>query len=142
MPGAAMIAAVLAVLLRAQFAWVELPVTALVAANVARCESSARLDDGAAVLQVALNRARAWRRSLLDVLMQPRQFAWRCPVWPRTPSMRHLRMGIAAARGTLQAPAWASSAFEYLGPSDRPELVATRGPVVGRLVHTFHGARP
>ena len=142
MSGATMIAAVLAVLLRAQLAWAEMPVTALVAANVARCESSARFDDGAAVLQVALNRAKSWRRSLLDVLTQSRQFAWQCPVWPRTPSMRHLRMGIAAVRGTLQAPAWALSAVEYLGPSDRPELVATRGPVVGRILHTFHGARP
>lgn len=137
-----MIAALVAVILRAQLAWAEIPVTALVAANVARCESSARFDDGAAVLQTALNRARAWRRSLLDVLTQPGQFAWRCPLWPRSLDARHLRMGIAAARGTLQAPAWASGAFEYLGPSDRPALTATRGPAVGRLVHTFHGRRP
>lgn len=139
--GITVIAAVLAMLLRSQMVWASLPMTAFVAANVARCESSARYDDGAAVLQTAVNRARAWRRSLLDVLTQPRQFAWRCPVWPRTPSMQHVRMGLAAAMGTLQAPAWASAAFEYLGPADSPALASTRGPVVGRIVHTFHGRR-
>lgn len=136
-----MIAALLAVFLRSQLAWADLPATAFVAANVARCESSARYDDGAAVLQTAVNRARAWRRSLLDVLTQPRQFAWRCPVWPRTPAVQHVRMGLAAALGTLQAPEWAGQAFEYLGPSDSPALAATRGPIVGRIVHTFHGRR-
>lgn len=136
-----MIAAVLAVMLRAQMAWAEFPVTVFVAANVARCESSARYDDGAAVLQTALNRAKAWRRSLLSVLTQRRQFAWDCPVWPRTPALQHLRMGVAAALGTLRAPEWAAGSFEYLGPSDRAELTATRGPEVGRLVHTFHGPR-
>ena len=141
MLGRAMVTAILAVFLRAQAAWASLPATVWVAANVARCESSYRLDDGAAVLQTAINRARAWRRPLLSVMTQPFQFSWRCGLWPRTPSLGHVRLGLAAAMGTLQAPAWAAQAFEYLGPSDRAGLAATRGPVVGRLLHTFHGRR-
>ena len=140
--GVAMMAALFVVFLRAQTALAEFPATVFVAANVARCESSARYDDGAVVLQTALNRARAWRRSLLGVLVQPRQFSWRCPVWPRTPALEHARLGLAAALGTLHAPPWARGAFEYLGPSDDPALASTRGAVVGRLLHTFHGRRP
>lgn len=120
---------------------ISLLLSALLAADVARCESGHRFDDGAAVLQVALNRARAWRRPLISVLRQPHQFASGCPWAPRTWSVRHLRLGFAAAMGTLRAPAWASMAFEYLGPSDRAGLAATRGPVVGAIVHTFHGPR-
>ncbi len=141
MLGRAMVTVILALFLRAQASWASLPATVWVASNIARCESSYRLDDGAAVLQTAINRARAWRRPLLTVMTQPWQFSWRCGLWPRTPSLGHLRLGVAAALGTLQAPEWASEAFEYLGPSDRASLVATRGPVVGRIVHTFHGRR-
>lgn len=132
----------MAIIIRAHSMLAAFPTTVIVAADVARCESSARLDDGAVVLQVALNRARAWRRPLLDVMTQPWQFARGCPVWPRMPSVGHLRLGVAAALGTLRVPAWARGAFEYLGPSDRGGLASTRGPVVGRIVHTFHGPRP
>lgn len=119
----------------------NLILTILISADVARCESGPRFDDGAVVLQTAVNRARLWGRPLLDVLRQPRQFARGCAWSPRTWSLRHVRLGIDAALWRLDAPPWAFKAVEYLGPSDSPELTATRGPLLGCIVHCFHGPR-
>lgn len=115
--------------------------TAIIAADVARCESGWRFDDGAVVLQVASNRAREWRRSLLSVLTQRAQFARACPAFPRAWSMRHLALGIEAAAGTLRAPAWAGRVKFYCGPSDRPAFCQDlRLRPAGRVVHTFYEA--
>ena len=117
----------------------SLPATVWVAANVAR-RGSARLDDGAGVLQTAINRAR---------LLAPPAALQMTPAARRSralrasgPARRPLATSVPACCGHgTQAPAWAAQAFEYLGPSDRAGPVATRGPVVGRIVHTFHGRR-
>ena len=111
--------------------------TVYTAANVARCESSARYDDGAAVLATAMTRARTWKRPLLTVLRQRYQFATSCPWSPRTWSWRHVQLGIEAASGTLRAPEWTRLAFMYCGAFETACL-ASRGPIVGRLAHTFH----
>ena len=114
------------------------PATAYTAASVARCESSARFDDGAAVLATAMTRARVLRRPLLSVLRQPWQFATSCPTWPRTWSWRHAQLGIAATVGTLKAPAWARSAFFYCSREPAETCANRRGPLVGRVAHSFY----
>ena len=112
---------------------------ALIGADVARCESSARYDDGAVVLRVALNRARDWRRPLWRVLTQPRQFAHFCPLQARPFSWRHVQLGWAMARGTLQAPAWSLEARFYCGPSDTQERCHKRRyGAAGAIVHVFY----
>lgn len=113
--------------------------TVYVAADVARCESSARYDDGAVVLQTAANRARKWRRPLLSILLQRAQFAHGCPERPRTWSPRHLVLGIEAATGNLRVPTWARDAMLYCGPSDTPAACQDlRRDPVGRVVHVYY----
>jgi len=130
-------------LIAALLGWLALQVpfdpiaTAYTAANVARCESSARYDDGAAVLATAMTRARTWKRPLLTVLRQPYQFATACPWWPRTWSWRHAQLGIEAAAGTLTAPEWTRESVQYCGPTEA-QCRASRGRVVGVIVHSFH----
>lgn len=111
-------------------------VTAFTAADVARCESSARLDDAAVVLQVARNRAREWRRPLLRVLTQPNQFARGCPSSIRTWSWRHLWLGLRAASMDV-GPTWSMRALFYCGPSDGQSCWSRRAGPVGRVVHTY-----
>lgn len=113
--------------------------TATTAADVARCESSRRFDDGAAVLQVAANRARRRGSSLIEELTRPGQFARGCPPAPRTWSPRHLVLGFQAALGRLDAPAWATRAVFYCSGRDRPACVARGSEPVGRIVHEFWG---
>jgi len=139
-----MMAVLLAWMLRGPTLFVaEVQVSTVLAASVARCESSARYDDGAAVLATALNRARLLRRSLASVLVQPWQFAWSCPASPRTWSWRHVQLGLDAALGTLRAPAWAWKALMYCGPSDSRDRCHDRREahfeIVGEIVHTFYG---
>jgi hypothetical protein len=117
------------------------PATAYTAASVARCESSARFDDGAAVLATALTRARVLRRPLLSVLRQPWQFATGCPAWPRSWSWRHAAMGMQATVGGLTAPVWARAAWFYCGRESAERCHNRRGPLVGRVVHSFYGRR-
>lgn len=112
---------------------------ALVAADVARCESGDRLDDAAAVLAVASGRALDSGRGLLAVLTERHQFAFGCPASPRTLRIRHLIIGAKAALGIVEAPVWAFDARFYCGPSDTPGACHERrsGPV-GSIVHTFY----
>ena len=112
--------------------------TALVAADVARCESGHRFDDGAAVLEVARTRARLWRRPLLSVLLQPWQHRHGCPTRPRTWHWRHLELGARAVTGQLQAPAFTRVALHYVGDYDVPDQCERwRAVPVGRVVHTY-----
>jgi len=112
--------------------------TVFTAADVARCESSHAWADGAAVLQVGLNRARRSGRTLLHELTRPAQFARGCPAAPRTWHPRHLVLGWQAVAGTLAVPAWARRAMHYTGPADRAGM-CQRWRVVpaGKLVHVF-----
>lgn len=104
------------------------------AASVARCESSARYDDGAVVLQTLRNRG-----GLLEAL-RPHQFAVACPATLRTWSPRHVVLALQAAAGTLPVPDWARRAWHYTGRADRPGMCQRwRAEVVGRVVHTFCG---
>lgn len=117
-------------------AW--LSATILTAADVARCESSHAFDDGAAVLQVARNRAARSGRSLLAELTRPHQFARGCPAAPRTWHPRHLLLGWQAAVGTLDVPAWARRALHYTGPADRAGMCQRWRMVPGPSIrHTF-----
>lgn len=112
--------------------------TILIAADVARCESGARFDDAAVVLEVARGRARDSGRSLLSVLVERHQFALGCPVTPREWRVRHLVTGVRAVLGIGEAPAWASEARFYCGPSDRADRCHERRKGrVGAVVHTF-----
>lgn len=113
--------------------------TAYTAADVARCESGHAFDDGAVVLQTALNRVKRWRRPLLVVLTAPGQFADGCPITPRTWAWQHVALGALTASGVGAAPAWADAALFYCGPSDAPGACHERrlGPV-GEVVHTFY----
>lgn len=114
--------------------------TILTAADVARCESSHAWADGAAVLQVARNRARRSGRPPLHELTRPAQFARGCPAAPRTWHPRHLVLGWQAVTGTLVVPAWARRALHYTGPHDRAGMCARwRVVLVGRVVHVFCG---
>jgi hypothetical protein len=112
--------------------------TVYTAANVARCESSARYDDGAAVLATAMTRARTWKRPLLAVLRQRYQFATSCPWSPRTWSWRHVHLGIEAASGTLRAPEWTRRAFHYCNAEPAETCANRRGEFVGQVVHSFY----
>ena len=112
--------------------------TILTAADVARCESSHAFSDGAAVLQVGINRARRSGRSLLYELTRPRQFARGCPTAPRTWHPRHLVLGWQAATDSLDVPAWARRALHYCGRHDTTRCTERRGDVVGTLIHSFH----
>lgn len=119
--------------------------TVLTAAQVARCESSASYRDGAVVLQTAVNRSRVWRRPLLVTLTQANQFATNCPLTPRTPSWRHLALGIAAVNDQLGVPEWAAAALWYCRsePQGTCERRCPGGcPAVGEVVHTFFGRGP
>ncbi len=112
--------------------------TILTAADVARCESSHAFRDGAAVLQVGLNRARRSGRTLLEELTRPRQFARGCPTAPRTWHPRHMLLGLQAATDSLDVPAWARRALHYTGPSDRAGMCARwRVVPVGAIRHVF-----
>ena len=115
--------------------------TALLAADVARCESGDRLDDAAAVLAVARGRALDSGRSLLSVLTERHQFAVGCPAEPRLLRVRHLIIGAKAALGIVEAPAWSMEARFYCGPSDAPGAChERRSGRVGAIVHTFYRA--
>lgn len=112
--------------------------TILTAADVARCESSHAFADGAAVLQVGLNRARRSGRTLLEELTRPRQFARGCPTAPRTWHPRHLVLGLQAATDSLDVPGWARRALHYTGPSDRAGMCQRWGMLSGPAIkHTF-----
>lgn len=130
----------MAPLIHAAALWVgSLFATATTAADVARCESSQRFDDGAVVLQVGRNRARLRRTSLLVELTRPGQFALGCPTQPRTLSPRHLALGFQAALGRLDVPAWADGAFFYCSGRDMPACVARGSAQVGERAHRFFG---
>ncbi len=112
--------------------------TVFTAADVARCESSNAFADGAAVLQVAVNRARRSGRSLLEELTRPHQFARGCPTAPRTWHPRHLVLGLQAVTDSLDVPVWASRALHYTGPRDAAGMCQRwRVREVGRLAHSF-----
>lgn len=125
----------------------EFAVLVLGAADVACAESSSHYQDGAAVLQVVINRARSgWGRydgTLLDALFEPAQHAHGCR-WPITDE--HLELGVQFATRTLDVPSWARRALWYCGPWDKAGLCESRcssAPceAVGGLAHTFY-ARP
>ena len=115
--------------------------SAFLAADIARCESSADFPDGAAVLQVVRNRTLRSGRSMLAEMLVPSQFASGCPTSPRSWSERHVILGLQAAAGTLKAPGWARRALHYTGRYDPPGMCARwRMHVIGRIAHTFCGA--
>lgn len=113
--------------------------TIKLATNVVRCESGIDPQDGAVVLQTAVNRSKKFGYSLFDALSYPNAYATKCPESPRFWKPHHLTLGILATFDSLPVPAWAHDAYFYCGPSDNPAVChAGRKNLVGTLTHSFY----